>query len=58
MNDKISLTQRQILFIVDILEIDDHGKAVERFMEIMIEERTDPSLISDVVNKIMARMKK
>jgi len=58
LGDKISLNQKQLKFIKDILEINDSEEAVAMFMEIMLDERVDPSLISTVVDKIMKKMEK
>lgn len=58
MSDKVSLSRKQIDFIVKMTEIEDQENAVERFMKIMIDERVDPSEISYVVDRIMKKMEK
>lgn len=39
-----------------MLEIKDPQSAVERFTELMIEERVDPGRISEVINKIIKKI--
>jgi hypothetical protein len=58
LSDKVSLSRKQIDFIVKMTEIEDQENAVERFMKIMIDERVDPSEISYVVDRIMKKMEK
>lgn len=53
MSDSISLTTRQIAFITEMLEIQNAERAVEKYMEIMIEERMEPSRIDFVVTRTM-----
>lgn len=43
---------------MEITEIKDPDDAVDRFVEIMVEERVDPSNIAILVDKILSRMKK
>jgi hypothetical protein len=57
-SDKISLNRTQLTFITEWLEEPSPERAVKKFAEILIEERCDPLDISEIINKIMARMKK
>lgn len=58
MSEKIRLTKKQLHFVTQILEISDPDKAVERFMEIMIEERVDPSDIVILIDTILKKLEK
>jgi hypothetical protein len=58
LSDKISLTKTQLVFLMEMLEETNQEKAVEKFATIMIEERVDPIDISEVIDKIMAKMVK
>jgi hypothetical protein len=43
---------------MDMVCIDDPDKAVQRFMEILTEERVDPMNASAVINRIIEKMVK
>jgi hypothetical protein len=58
LSTKIKLTNTQISFIKEITEIKDTDEAVERFMEILMEENVDPLLIGNYVDKIMRKIRK
>lgn len=54
---KIRLNGRQIEFLVRMLEIKDTTKAMQRFAEIMVEERLSPKEMSKVIDIIIEKMK-
>jgi predicted P-loop ATPase len=54
----ISLTKRQLEFLIGITEIKDPMAAVERFVDIMVEEGVDPVKIGQYINKILDRQRK
>ena len=53
MSDKIGLTKKQILFLTEMLEIEDPSKAVDRFIELLAEQGVDPMYISEIIDKIL-----
>ena len=54
----IRLNEKQLKFLMDMLEIDNPMAAAERFIEILLEEKLPPKDISPVINEIMRRMVK
>lgn len=53
---KIFLTVEETIFLMEWLNIDDANKAVDRFAEIMIEEKLDPQDMKKYLQKIMKRL--
>ena len=51
--DRIYLSREEQIFLIKMLEIEDPAVAVERFAILMVEERADPSNLSDYLKKIM-----
>ena len=43
---------------MDIQEIEDPDKAIDRFMTVMLEERFDPYEMSPLIDELMARWNK
>lgn len=55
---QISLTKRQLEFVIRITEIKDPMAAVERFIDIMVEEGVDPTKMAQYINKILEKQRK
>jgi hypothetical protein len=55
LSENVRLTQKQIRFLLEWLEEEIPEKAAEKFMELMVLERVDPSEISFVLDKIIAK---
>lgn len=58
MSEKIRLTQTQVDFVVEITEIQEPVRAVEKFAEIMIEERFSVNRMGELIDRILKRMDK
>ncbi len=58
MSENVRLTQKQIKFLIQWLEIEDPEQAATKFMEILVDERVEPSEIGFVINKIIAKIEK
>jgi hypothetical protein len=50
---KIELNGLQVKFLKDMLEMADGQAAMQRFAEIMREERLDVTTMPDVINRCM-----
>lgn len=55
---RIKLSRKQIEFISKMLEIPDSQVAIDKFCDIMLEERLSPNQMSKVIDIIMERMTK
>lgn len=58
MSDRIRLTKKQIDFVMEHTMELDPEKAVERFADLMIMERVDPTDMVILIDKLIQRMKK
>jgi hypothetical protein len=56
--NKIRLNKLQIAFVVEMTEIKDHKKAVEKFATIMIEEKMSPADMGTLIDRIMEKQAK
>ena len=56
-SDKIYLNREEQIFLMEMLEINDPVIAVEKFAQILSEERADPAKLEDYLKKIIKRMK-
>ena len=56
-SDRIYLTREEQIFLMEMLELDDPMKAVEKFATIMTSEKADPTELQKFLKKIMKRMK-
>lgn len=56
MTRKIVLSQEQIEFLMNFLDIKDPMKAVEAFGELMVMEKVDPQMIQFFVKEIIRRL--
>jgi len=57
----VRLTKKQVLFLIEWLEIEDPQKAADRFIEILSEQKADPidiALYIDRIIKVVEKKKK
>ena len=55
-SEKIYLTKEEQIFLIEMLEIKDPGKAAERFAQLMILEKADPADLNEYIRKVMKRV--
>lgn len=55
-DSRVRLNKTQIKFLTEMLEIQDPLKAVEKFVEILLEEKLPPKDMGPVINEIIRRM--
>ena len=55
---KIYLTKEEQIYLMEMLEIKNVTDAVERFADLMIEERADPTELLKYLKSIMKKMDK
>jgi len=53
---KIYLTRDQQIFLMEMLEVNTPEAAVDKFANIMAEERADPTELQKYIKKIMKAM--
>lgn len=56
-SEKVYLSKDEQIFLMEMLEIEDIYFAVEKFAQIMTDERADPTELQEYIKKIMGRMK-
>lgn len=54
---KVSLTQQQITFIVNLVEIENKNEAIKYFGNLMVLEGLKVTDMSKVVDKLMRKLK-
>ena len=55
MNSRIYLTREEQVYLMQILEINSPEEALNKFIDILIEEKVDPTKTSVYLKKIMTR---
>lgn len=58
MNDRIYLSREEQAFLVEMLEMENPTDAAERFAVLMVDEKADPSKLTQYLKKIMANPEK
>jgi hypothetical protein len=56
-SDRIYLSREEQIFLMEMLEIDDPLKAVEKFAFIIVDEKANPDKLEEYLKTIMKRMK-
>ncbi|HEY5235498.1 MAG TPA: hypothetical protein VIJ14_04920 [Rhabdochlamydiaceae bacterium] len=56
-DDKIYLSREEQQFLIDWLELPDPMDAVDKFAEMISQEKGDPVKLQDYIKKIMKRLK-
>lgn len=56
-SDKIYLSVEEQIYLMEMLEINDANRAVEKFATILTEERADPTQMKKYLSKILKKIK-
>lgn len=56
MSDNVYLSREEQIFLMEMLELDDPVKALERFATIMVEEKASTSELEKYLKRIMNRV--
>lgn len=53
--DKIYFTKKEQIFLMEMLEQKDIHEAIEKFTEILVEEKANPNKLKEYLTKIIQK---